>query len=101
MSTKSQDKKKNKDCAKGQTKKKQKFAEVLSEPLNNYAKALKKLALIKSSNSEGLECVNRSFDEILQDPGFKKSNESNNFMNKDNTVKFYKNIKTSINKIKD
>lgn len=96
MSTKSQDKKKNKDCAKGQTKKKQKFAEVLSEPLNNYAKALK-----KSSNSEGLECVNRSFDEILQDPGFKKSNESNNFMNKDNTVKFYKNIKTSINKIKD
>ena len=54
-----------------------------------------------SSNSEGLECVNRSFDEILQDPGFKKSNESSNFMNKDNTVKFYKNIKTSINKIKD
>lgn len=82
-------------CKRIDKEKTEKFAEILSEPLNNYAKALK-----KSSNSEGLECVYRSFDELLQDSGFKKSNESNNFINKDNTVKFYKNIKTSINKIK-
>ena len=57
---------------------------------------LEKLALKKSSNNEGQECVKKSFDEALQDSGFIESNERNNFMNKDNTVKSYKNIETSI-----
>ena len=53
MSTKSQDKKKNKYCARQWTKEEvEKFAEVLPEPWNNYAMTLEKLALKKSSNNE-------------------------------------------------
>ena len=54
----------------------------------------------KSSNNEVFECVKKSFDEALQDSGFIESNERNNFMNKDKTVKSYKNIETSIEKLR-
>ena len=70
MSTKNQDKKKNKDCAKQWTKEEvEKLAEILYEPSNNYAVALEKLTLKNSSNSEVFECVKKSFDEALQDSG--------------------------------
>ena len=68
--------------------------------LPNYAVALEKLTLKKSSNNEVFECVKKSFDEALQDAGFVESNERNNFMNKDNTIKSHKNIETSIDKLK-
>ena len=64
--------------------------------LPNYAVALEKPALKKSSNNKVFECVKNPFNETLQDSGFIESNERNNFMNKDNTVKSYKNIETSI-----
>ena len=68
--------------------------------LPNYAVALEKLALKNSSNNKVSECVKKPFDETLQDPGFIESNERNNFMNKDNTIKSYKNIETSIDKVR-
>ena len=58
--------------------------------------ALEKLALKKSSNNEVFECIKKSFDEALQDSGFIESNERNSFMNKDKTVKPYKNVENSI-----
>ena len=42
--------------------------------LPNYAVALEKLTLKKSSNNEVFECVKKSFDEALQDAGFVESN---------------------------
>ena len=55
MST-SQNKKKNKDCARRWTKEEvEKFAEILCE----------KLALKNSSNNEVFECIKKSFDEAL------------------------------------
>ena len=93
MSTKSQYKKKSKDCARRWTKEEvEKFQEILSEPSNKYSVALEKLALKKSSNNKVFECVKKSFDDALQDSGFTESNERNNFMDKDKTVKPYKNI---------
>ena len=101
MSTKSQDGKKNKDCAGGWTKEEvEKFAEILSEPSNNYVVTLEKLALKKSSNNEVSECVKKSFDEALEDSGFIEPNERNNFTNKDNTVKSSKHIETSVEKLR-
>ena len=100
MST-SQNKKKDKDCARRWTKEEvEKFAEILCEPSNNYAVALEKLALKNSSNNEVFECIKKSFDEALQDLGFIESNERKNFMNKDKTVKSCKNIETSIEKLR-
>ena len=65
MST-SQNKKKDKDCARRWTKEEvEKFAEILCEPSNNYAVALEKLALKNSSNNEVFECIKKSFDEAL------------------------------------
>ena len=99
MSTKSQEKKKNKDCTRRWTNEEvEKFAASLSQPSNNYAMALEKLVLNVSKNV--FECVKKSFDEALQDSGFIESNERNNFMNKDKTVKPYKNIETSIEKLR-
>ena len=101
MSTKSHDRKKNKDCAGRWTKEEvEKFAEIQSEPSNNYVVTLGRLPLKKSSNNEVSECVKKSFDEALQDSGFIESNERNNFMNKNNTVKSSKNIETSIEKLR-
>ena len=57
--------------------------------LLNYAVALEKLALKKSS-----------FDETLQDSGFTESNQRNNFMNKDNPYQSFKNVETSIDKLR-
>ena len=68
--------------------------------LPNYAVALEKLALKKSSNNEVFECVKKSFDETLQDSGFIESNERNNFMNKDSTFKSCKNFEISIDKLR-
>ena len=42
----------------------------------------------------------KPFNETLQDSGFIESNERNNFINKDNTIKSYKNIETSIDKLR-
>ena len=65
MSAKSKIKRKT-DCARRWTKEEvQKFGEILSEPSNNYAVALEKLALKNSSNNEVFECVKKSFDEAL------------------------------------
>ena len=47
-----------------------------------------------------MECVKKPFVETLQDSGFIESDERNNFMNKDNTIKSYKNTETSINKLR-
>ena len=62
--------------------------------------ALEKLALKNSSNNKVFECVKKPFDETLQDSGFIEWNERNSFMNKDNTIKSYKNIETSIDKLR-
>ena len=97
MSEKSQDKQKNKDCARRWTREEvEKFAESFSEPSNNYAVVLERLDLKKSSNSKVFECVKESFDEALQDSGFIESNERISFMNKDNSVKGWKKIETLI-----
>ena len=68
--------------------------------LPNYTVALEKLASKKSSNNEVFKCVKKPFDETLQDSGFMESNERNNFMNKDNAIKSYKNIETAIDKLR-
>ena len=68
--------------------------------LPNYAVALEKLAWKNSFNNEVFECVKKPLDETLQDSRFIESHERNNFMNKDNTIKSYKNIETSIDKLR-
>ena len=68
--------------------------------LPNYAVALEKLDLKESSNNGVFECVKKPFDETLQDSRFIESNERNNFMSKDNTIKSYNNIETSIDKLR-
>ena len=81
MSTKRQDKKKNKDCPRGYTKEEVKKSEkIFSELSNNYDIALEKLALKRSSNNEVFECVKKTFNGVLQNSGFKKQNDRYNFI---------------------
>ena len=42
--------------------------------------ALEKLALKRSSNNEGFECVNKTFDGVLQNSASKEQKERYNFI---------------------
>ena len=42
--------------------------------------ALEKLALKRSSNNEGFECVNKAFDGVLQNSGSKEQKDRYNFI---------------------
>ena len=57
-----------------------KSEKIFSELSNNYDMALEKLALKRSSNNEVFECVKKTFNDVLQNSGFKKQNDRYNFI---------------------
>ena len=58
---------------------KEKFSEILADPINNYAASLEKLVLKKSSSNELFEHIKNTFDEELNDREFKLMNNDKNF----------------------